>query len=299
MEYGPPPLFNQGVPARARLAFFALLAALLLAVDARYRALDTLRLGVGVALYPLQQALLVPRDLMRRFGDYAATIDRLQRDNAALRVDAVLRARDVQAARQLAEENAQLRRLLGARERIGYDPLLVEVAYESRDRFTRKLVVDRGERDGLRPGMPAIDERGVVGQLTRVLPASAELTLLTDREQAIPVQIARNGLRGVAFGGQEAGTLDLRFLPVNADVVNGDEAYTSGLDGVYPAGLRVATVARVERDAKDAFARIVLQPAAGVQQHLHLLVLRGAPRPVEVPAPAPAPAARPRLKAPR
>jgi rod shape-determining protein MreC len=150
---------------------------------------------------------------------------------------------------------------------------LTDVLYETRDRFSRKLVVDKGVADGLKAGQPVMDAVGVVGQITRVFPATAEVTLITDKEQSVPVQILRNGLRGVAYGGVEPGTLDLRFMASNADVNQGDVAVTSGLDGVYPAGLPVATVARVERNVRDQFARIVLTPSAGVHSNAHLLVL--------------------------
>lgn len=280
MEHGPPPLFNQGVSARARLAIFAFLAIALIIVDSRVKALDTIRVGVGVVLYPVQQALLLPAHAAAAVGEYFTTVGRLTRENEALKRAATERASELQQAEGLAEENAQLRRLLGARERAARPGVLAQVLYESRDRFARKLVLDKGSRDGVSAGQPVIDDRGVVGQITRVFPFTAELTLLTDKEQSIPVQIERNGLRGVAYGGADPGTLDLRFMPSNADIVRGDVVLTSGIDGVYPAGLRVATVAKVERAEKDQFARIVLTPAAGLQNYVFMLVLKVDTRPV-------------------
>lgn len=277
MDYGPPPLFNQGVSARARLAFFSFLAVALIIIDGRVKALETIRIGVGVVLHPIQQALLVPRDVALRIGEYFTTIASLTRENEALRRESIERAQQLQEARQLAVENETLRRLLGLRERHIGNGMVAQVLYESRDRFSHKLVLDRGSNDGVTQGSPVIDEKGVVGQVTRVFAQSSEVTLLTDREQTIPVQVLRNGLRGVAYGGVEAATLDLRFMAVNADIVQGDIIVTSGLDGLYPPGLAVATVARVERNLKDQFARVVLTPAAGVQQHTHLLVLRAEP----------------------
>lgn len=274
MDYGPPPLFNQGVSARARLLFFSFLAVALIVVDSRARLLETIRVGVGVVMYPLQRALLVPRDVADRIGDFLTTVASLTRENERLRRAAVEQAHVVQQAQALAAENAHLRKLLGARERLGNTAILAQALYESRDRFSRKLVLDAGSQAGVSLGAPVIDDLGVVGQVTRVFPLTAEVTLLTDKDHAIPVQILRNGLRGVAFGGTEPGTLDLRFMASNADVVNGDAVVTSGIDGVYPAGLAVATVTRVERSAKDQFARIVLTPVAGVQRHTHLLVLQ-------------------------
>ncbi|MCX8006239.1 MAG: rod shape-determining protein MreC [Burkholderiaceae bacterium] len=274
MDYGPPPLFNQGVSARARLLFFACLAVALIVIDARARLLETVRVGVGVVMYPLQRALLVPRDVAVRVGEFFTTVSALTRENERLRRAALEQAHIVQQAQALAAENERLRKLLGARERMATGGIVAQALYESRDRFSRKLVLDAGSQAGVQLGSPVIDELGVVGQVTRVFPLTAEVTLITDKEQAIPVQILRNGLRGVAFGGNEPGTLDLRFMAANADVVNGDLAVTSGIDGVYPAGLPVATVTRVERTAKDQFARIVLAPLAGVHSHAAFLVLK-------------------------
>ncbi|MEF9995875.1 MAG: rod shape-determining protein MreC [Burkholderiaceae bacterium] len=288
MEYGPPPLFNQGVSARARLAFFSLLAIALIVVDARLRVLETVRVGLGVVMYPLQQALLVPVRSASAVGEYFTTIGSLTRDNETLRRERVERSRELARVPELTAENERLRLLLGARESIKLPAVVGEVMFESRDRFARKLVIDRGESDGLQPGMPVIDEAGVIGQLTRVFPGTAELTLLTDKDQSIPVLLARNGLRGVAFGGADPGTLELRFVPANADIVAGDVLVSSGLDGVYPPGLPVARVMSVQRGAQDQFARINLLPAAGVQANRHLLVLLTDPNaPAAAPPPEP------------
>src|SRR6266481_3720082 len=185
MEYGPPPLFNQGVSARARLAFFSFLAVLLIVIDARVNALDTIRVGVGVMLYPIQRALLWPRDALVQAGRYVTTVQNLTRDNERLRESAP-------------EHAARLRQLQGLRERIGVKTQMVQVLYEPRDRFTHKLVIDHGSSDGVRAGNPVIDEQGVVGQVTRVFPMVSEVTVVTEREQSIPVEVVRNGLRCIA-----------------------------------------------------------------------------------------------------
>jgi rod shape-determining protein MreC len=290
----PPPLFNQGVSARARLAFFSFLAIALIIIDSRIKALETVRVGVGVVLYPVQQALLVPGRIADAVGDYFTSVSTLQRENDALKRRQVESAQALLQAQQLTEENSRLRKLLNARERAGNAAILGTVLYESRDRFSHKIVLHVGTDDGVRAGNPVIDDIGVVGQVTRVFRNTSEATLLTDKDQSIPIQILRNGLRGIAFGGVDPGTLDLRFMAANADVEMGDTAVTSGLDGVYPQGLPVGRVALIERAAKDQFARIVLTPAAGVENHAHLLVLLVEPsqRPAPPPAPQPEAAAR-------
>ncbi|HEV3019456.1 MAG TPA: rod shape-determining protein MreC [Burkholderiaceae bacterium] len=284
MEYGPPPLFNQGVSARARLAFFSFLAILLIVIDARVNALDTIRIGVGVMLYPLQRVLLWPRDALASAGRYLVTVGNLTQENAQLRESATERAARLLQDEQLRLENAHLRQLLALRERTSAKTQSVQLLYEPRDRFTHKLVIDRGSSDGLRAGNPVIDEQGVVGQITRVFPMVSEVTVLTERDQSIPVEVVRNALRCVAFGGSEPGTLELHFLAANADVSSGDTVVTSGLDGLYPAGLPVGTIARVERDVKDQFARVIVRPAGGVNANGTLVVLQVTATPLPAPS---------------
>src|SRR4030095_6128795 len=270
---GPPPLFNQGVSARARLAFFSFLAIALIVIDSRIKALETVRVGVGVVLYPVQQVLLIPNKIADTISDYFTSVTTLQRENEALKRRQIEVSQEMLQSKQLAAENERLRKLLGARDRIGNSAIVGTILYESRDRFSHKVVLHVGSDDGVRAGHPVIDDTGVVGQVTRVFRNTAEVTLLTDKDQSIPIQILRNGLRGIAFGGTDPGTLDLRFMAANADIVNGDTAVTSGLDGVYPPGLLVGKVILVERAAKDQFARIVLAPEAGVESHTNLLIL--------------------------
>lgn len=273
MDYSPPPLFKQGASARAKVVIFSLIALSLLVADARLRSLGAIREALATALYPLQVVALLPRDAAFAVGDYFSTLSAVQRENQRLRQEQLLNAQTLQQIQQLSAENAQLRKLLDANERLPVKSVMSEILYDARDAFTRKIILDRGSREGVRPGQPVIDDLGVVGQVTRVYPFTAEVTLLTDKDQAVPVQIVRSGLRSIAYGLGNAGRLDLRFMPANADVQNGDIVVTSGLDGVYPPGLMVAKVAQVESKSSDAFARISLQPMAGIDRNRQLLIL--------------------------
>lgn len=273
MEYSPPPLFKQGASARAKVVIFSLIAIFLLVADARWQTLGAIRQVVGTALYPLQRLALMPRDAAFAVGDYFSSLSRVQEQNRQFMRQQVANAQSLQQAQLMAAENAHLRRLLGASERLAVKSLMAEILYDARDPFTRKIVLDRGSQQGVKPGQPVIDDTGVVGQVTRVFPFTAEATLLTDKDQSIPVQVVRSGLRSVAYGRGQSGVLDLRFMPANADIRKGDLLVTSGLDGIYPAGLAVARVVEVEHKSADAFAKIVCQPAAGIDRHRQLLVL--------------------------
>lgn len=283
MEYSPPPLFKQGASARVKVVFFSLIAIALLFADARLRSLTMVRQVVGTVLYPLQIVALFPRDLAVGVGDYFTSLSSVERENIALKRQQASNAQMLQQAQQLAAENKQLRKLLGAAEQMGVPSIMSEILYDARDPFTRKIVLNRGSQHSVALGQPVIDDIGVVGQVTRVFPLTSEVTLLTDKDQAIPVQVVRSGLRSVAYGRGQSGVLDLRFMATNADIQNGDVLVTSGIDGIYPPGLAVAKVIQVENKSSDAFARIVCQPTAGINRNRQLLILLAsadiAPRP--------------------
>ena len=273
MDYSPPPLFKQGASARAKVVFFSLIALILLVADSRLRSLGAIRQVVGTVLYPLQVVALLPRDAAYMMGDYFSSLAAMQKENHKLKEQQIANGHTLQQAQQLSAENAHLRKLLSANERLAVKSVMTEILYDARDAFTRKIVVDRGTSHGVAPGQPVIDDVGVVGQVTRAFPFTSEVTLLTDKDQAIPVQVVRSGLRSIAYGQGHSGSLDLRFMPANADIQNGDMLVTSGIDGVYPAGLSVAKVTQVDRKSSDAFARIVCQPLAGIDRNRQLLIL--------------------------
>jgi rod shape-determining protein MreC len=287
MEYSPPPLFKQGAPARVKVTVFALISIALLFADSRLHALAMLRQVTGTVLYPFQMVALVPRDALASMSNYFSSLTALQREVRELKAAQVAASHTLQQSRLQTVENAQLRKLLGARESLPVPSMMSEILYDARDSTTRKIVLDRGSRENVKLGLPVIDNAGVVGQVTRVFPFTSEVTLLTDREQAIPVQVLRNGLRSVAYGRGQSGLLDLRFVAPNADILVGDVLITSGMDGVYPAGLAVAKVVKVENSATGAFGGVVCQPLAGIDRHRQLLILMSLPELPPRPQPEP------------
>jgi rod shape-determining protein MreC len=292
MEYTPPQFFNRGPAPVVRLGFFALLSIFLMVLDARFRYAEPLRAALSVAAYPIQQTALAPVVALTSLKEFFSTQAELRLENEALREGRLQDAKDLLTLEALRSENDRLRALLGAKERVPTEGVLAEILYAGRDPFVRKVIVDRGDAQGVKLGQAVIDADGVVGQVTRVYPLLSEVTLLTHKDHSIPVQIVRNGMRGVAYGSGDGSTLDLRHMATNAEVQEGDLLVTSGLDSIYPPGLPVATVRSVERTAGFAFARIRATPAAGIDRHRQVLVLAQ-----EAEAPPPPPVAEdPKVK---
>ena len=294
MEHQPPPFFNRGPAPLVRLTFFVSVAVLLMVLDARFHYAENVRQVVALAAYPIQRVAMAPVDLFHGVANYFGSTAALQQENTALRTKALRAAPELLRLESLQEENRQLRRLLDAQERSPRKSVFAEILYAGRDPFSRKVVIDKGSQNSIRAGQPVIDDVGVIGQVTRVFLLMSEVTLLSDKDQAIPLQVQRNGLRAIAYGGAEGDMLDLRFMAANADIRNGDTLVTSGIDGTYPPGLPVATVARIERDAAYAFAKITLTPTAGTDRYRQVLVLLS-----ESKAPPPPEAGQPAQKSPR
>jgi rod shape-determining protein MreC len=161
-----------------------------------------------------------------------------------------------------------------------------EVVETLPDPFTRKVVINRGSSHGIHAGWPVVDAAGLVGQVTRVYPWTAEVTLLTDRDQGAPVQNLRNGLRVIVSGQGSDNLLEVRFLDMHADLKPGDVLYTSGIDGIYPAGVPVARVVQTEPPRHTPFARALCQPLGGVGRYRHMAILVPV-QPVAVASPTP------------
>lgn len=273
MEHTPPPFFIRGPTPFVRLFLCSLLSVALLIADARYKYLDGMRQVVAIVVYPLQRLAAAPGAMLGRIGEFFVTQSALRTENARYSEQLLQDALTVQKYKALAAENAHLRELLAARQRFPESAVVAEVLYTGRDPFARKVIVDKGTQEDIKSGRPVIDQIGLIGQVTRVYPWLAEITLITDRAQAVPVQNLRNGLRAVLGGTGNDAQLELKFIPLNADFQNGDELVTSGIDGVYPPGLPVAVVSGVERNAAYLFARITCKPVAGVASHGQVLIL--------------------------
>ena len=292
LDRTPPPFFRQGPSALSKLTVFSALALFLMVADTRFKITQPLRIVVATALRPVQWMAMQPVNWAQGGGKYFQALSSSQSSEELARQKLGLQSQRANQVEQLLLENTRLRQLLTLRERVTTPAQAAQVLYDAADPYTRKVIIDKGMTDGIATGSPVIDESGVLGQVTRVYPSVSEITLVTNRDQAIPVQNSRTGARGIAFGDGAgyAGALELRFMAANADVQPGDILTTSGVDAVYPPGLPVAKVDRVERRVDSAFARVYCTPFALVSGTAHVMVLKPvadqvAPRPAADPPP--------------
>ena len=287
LDRDPPPFFRQGPSALSKLAVCSALALFLMVADSRFKVMQPLRVALATVLYPAQWLALRPILLYQGVSQYFSSLTEAQASQEEANKKHNLQSQRANQVEQLALENVRLRKLLGLRERLQSPGLAAQVIYDAADPYSRKVVIDKGMVDHIGLGSPVLDESGVLGQVTRVYPLVSEVTLITDRDHAIPVLNTRTGARGVAYGDSSlhADAMELRFMAANADVTAGDLLTTSGVDGVYPPGLPVARVEKIERRVDAVFARIYCVPLALVAGSAHVVVLdpvsvQIAPRPV-------------------
>ena len=274
LDRDPPPFFRQGPSALTKLVLCSALAVFLMVADARFKLAAPARAGLALVLHPVQRLLLTPVDAWEKLGDYLRGTERAMEAESQARRQLVLQAERLSRAEQLQAENQRLRALLDLRPALQAVALSAELLYEASDPYSRRVIIDRGASQGVLAGSPVINDAGVLGQVTRVYTLSSEVTLLSDKDAAIPVLNTRTQQRNAAFGSSDGSGMELRFLAANADVKIGDLLATSGLDGVYPPGLPVARVTAVERRGDTSFARVSLQPVAQTDSARHVLVLQ-------------------------
>ncbi|SNX60447.1 rod shape-determining protein MreC [Nitrosomonas ureae] len=271
-----PQFFRHGPGPLARLLIFAMLSCLLIAEDTHFKYFPQLRQAIGVIIFPLQRIAYTPADIYDQVEKFITSFNLLE-ENIKLRQLYLERREQLLRLDALEAENIHLRRLLGAVQEIETTTktkvVLAEIQYTPRDPFNHKITLNKGSYHDIELGQAVIDDKGIIGQITRLYPLSSEVTLLTDKDHAVPIQVVRNGLRSVISGTGKNNELELRYLSVNADIQQDDLLVTSGIGGVYPPGIPVATVLKIEQDPMGDFALVTSTPIAGVDRNRQVLVL--------------------------
>ena len=275
LDRSPPPFFRVGFAPLTKLIFFSALSLLLVFGDKQLQFTKPLRAGLSTLILPIQWLVLQPGEALSAMGTYFQNLDQAQTNLKAAELKLLQQSVRSQQLDQLQIENQNLRQLMGLQSSMVVAYQSAEVLFDVPDPYNQRIVIDRGQLKNVALGSPVIDAGGVVGQVTRVYPLTSEVTLLTDRDQSIPVLNSRTGARNITSGDVLAGLpmIELKFVPASADVKEGDLLTTSGIDGVYPAGLQVARISHIERRVDISFARIHASPLAELKGR-HVLILQ-------------------------
>ncbi len=273
-ESDPRPLLLGGPALGLRLLVLAAMAAGLMVADHRQHRLAAIRDAVSTLAYPIQWAISAPVQAFDAMRASFATKTRVEAENVKLASDNLVLRLKLLRFDSLEQENQRLRAARESSARAVQRTLIAEILRVDLDPFRERMLVNKGTRAGVFRGQAAIDANGIFGQVTRTGPYSAEIILITDPENAIPVQVNRTGARGIALGkGERSGLLSLPYLPQNTDVIVGDLLVSSGLGGVYPPGYPVAKVTSVVRDPGQPLLAVEAEPLAGLNRVPEVLLV--------------------------
>ena len=281
---------RSGFSMGARFVLLAVVCVALMLLDQRDHHLQRVRQALSVVVYPMRVLVDLPFSTWQSVRSSFAQRETLIAENEQLKRERLEAEFRLQRLESLETENARLRELLDSTARVGSRALIAEILAVDLDPYRQRFDLNRGLVDGVFVGQALIDAQGVVGQVVRVGPLTAEAVLITDADHAVPVSVNRNGLRTIAVGTGDSGRLRLPYLTNNADIHEGDLLVSSGLGGVFPSGYPVARVIEVRLRPDQAFAEIIAEPASALDRDREvLLVWNGAgegPRAAEAAAAA-------------
>ena len=256
-----------------RLLALIFLSILLMYLDNRNKHLDVVRKGLGAAMYPVQVVVDAPVRFWTWLGESTTSRNELELDLGRLRAERLLTNARLQRLSALEAENARLRALLDARSLVRDQVRVAEIMSVDANPFSHSLVINVGSRDGVFDGQALVDADGVVGQVIKTGLLTSQAMLISDTDHALPVEVNRNGLRTIAVGTGQIGSLNLPFVVNNADIRVGDLLVTSGLGGAFPAGYPVAVVASITRIPQEPYANVSATPAAALGQVREVMLI--------------------------
>ncbi|WP_266202127.1 rod shape-determining protein MreC [Pseudomonas sp. MCal1] len=267
------PLFAKGPSLGVRLLVLAVLSVALMVVDARFSLLKPVRSQASLVLMDAYWITDLPGRLWEGIASQFGSRTELVAENEKLKSENLLLQGRMQKLAALTEQNVRLRELLNSSALVNEKVEVAELIGMDPNPFTHRIIINKGERDGVVLGQPVLDARGLMGQVVELMPYTSRVLLLTDSTHSIPVQVNRNGLRAIASGTGNPERLELRHVADTADIKEGDLLVSSGLGQRFPAGYPVATVKEVIHDSGQPFAIVRAVPTAALNRSRYLLLV--------------------------
>jgi rod shape-determining protein MreC len=287
----PAPRLSESAGGTLPLLAYLALATMLMVADQRGGFGAQARQHLSLLAEPVWWLAAAPGRIAGAAGELFTSRADLQAENERLRQELHVNSSRLHRLLAVAEENQRLRGLLGGTRGYRLAAKLVGILDIDLDPTRQRIVLEAGSDDGVFVGHAMLDAGGVLGQVIEVTPRRATALLLTDPEHAIPVQVARSGLRTIAFGTGRTDRLTLPNIPQSADIRVGDLLVTSGIGGRFPAGFPVGTVEELHPDDTRLFVVAEARPAARLDRGLEVLLVSNAPDETESGPPAPPPPA--------
>jgi rod shape-determining protein MreC len=265
-------LFRQSAPLY-KFTFYLAVSIALLFADNKLHTTERIRAIGQTVLSPLQRLFSMPSQFAASASEYFVTRSSMREQISDQSKQIENLSLLANQAEYLDSENNHLKKLLHLQQKSSFQTLAAEIVYNPTNPVSQKIIINVGESQGVKPGMPVAGDQGIMGQIVRVFPNSSEVVLLEEKDFAIPVLVERNGLRAALYGTGRSESLELRYVNNLADLDVGDYLNTSGIDGTYPPGFPVAIITKIDRSSDSSGAVVSCRPIANLNHYRHLLVL--------------------------
>lgn len=242
-------------------------------IDSNTTWLNPVRLGISYLTVPVETLAFLPSQVSTGLSESLQLRNHLISENNKLKEQALLQQRRVQKFAALTAENIRLRELLGSSATLSDAVLVAEIIGADPNPLSHNVVLDKGKGKGVFVGMPLIDARGLMGQVTEVGAWSSKALLITDSRHGLPVEVVRNGVRAIAVGSGSLDSLILTHVPDTTDIEAGDILVSSGLGNRFPRGYPVGVVVSVSHNPGRQFASIHVKPLAHIDRSRHVLLV--------------------------
>jgi rod shape-determining protein MreC len=250
-----------------------LFSVLLLAMDHKSSQLEGVRALLSVVVHPIQSLVSLPLTVTDQTFQFFTSYNELKGENKKLKKEAFRNKTGLLKLNNLEKENIRLRAIMNKSFTLGESVLTAELIQATHYPYEHLILVDKGSPVGVKKQQPVLDVQGIIGQIIRVHPLSAEIMLITDPSHAVAVEISRNGLRTIAFGNGQYNQLKLPYLPKDADIKEGDLLISSGLGGIFPRGYPVAKISKIERDRGKSILSVLAKPVAELDKIRDVLII--------------------------
>ena len=242
--------------------------------DSRFGYLERVRFGLGYATTPIYWVADIPTRVSFWIDDVFVSRTDLLEENEALRERLLVAQRELQLLESLTSENSRLLELDEATGNINGDVMPAEIINVSPDPYSKRVLINKGARDGLFIGQPLLDANGLMGQIDEVLPYTSWALLITDPHHVTPVEVNRNGERALARGSRSVSNeLELEFVTQTQDMQAQDLLVSSGMGQVFPKNYPVAEIISVYTDPGLDFATVRARPIAQMASTRHVMLV--------------------------
>jgi len=257
-----------------RLVFTLTFSFGIMYLDFNGKYLNTLRSYLSAAVYPVHVLVNTPKNLFSSISGNINKQEKLDLKNQEIKKENIILKSKIQQVYKLESENKRLRVLLDSKPEHQNELTFAEIVSIDNDVNKHRIMINKGSRKNVYSGDVVSDSKGIIGQVIRDHIFGSEVLLITDPEHAIPIEIARNGLRSIALGVGNYEYIVLNYLPISADIKKGDVLITSGLGGKYPEGYPVATVESISNLTGEPFLKIEAKPFAELRNINEVWVIR-------------------------